>query len=285
MIPNKDRVKVSPTQPTTGEKVWLQKGKNLLNLNVNQTKNDVTIISNSDGSITLNGTATADTRIDIPINLNLRAGTYTHSRNNITLDNTYLSLDNINDTMLNKNSTERTFTINQNTDYNYYVIWFGSGVAFDNVTLYLQLEQGMVATGHEQYIEPKIYVKNDNDVYEEFINKEDLVNYSTGETRIGTWIDGKKLYRKVLTYTGAIEADTLFKIGMVDNVETTISMNYTIRNSNGSQWINDYANAGVIKTFTLIMQMEDNYLYGLSTNESWSSPYLIVTIEYTKTTD
>lgn len=49
--------------------------------------------------------------------------------------------------------------------------------------------------------EQKIYIKNDDDIYEEFINKNDLDNYSMNETKIGTWIDGKPLYRKVVQVT------------------------------------------------------------------------------------
>lgn len=112
-----------------------------------------------------------------------------------------------------------------------------------------------------------------------------MSNYSVEEQKIGTWIDEKPIYRKVLTYDKAINADTLFKIGKVNNVEKVISMNYVIRNTNRSQWINNYANNGQLKPFTLIMQTVDDYLYGLSSNESWGAPFLIVTIEYTKTTD
>lgn len=113
----------------------------------------------------------------------------------------------------------------------------------------------------------------------------DITTYSTEEQIVGKWIDGKTLYRKVLTYNSTINANTLFKIGEVNSVEKVISMNYVIRNSNGSQWINDYVNVNEqICSFTLIMQTTDGFLYGRSNSEAWSSPFLIVTIEYTKTT-
>lgn len=63
-----------------------------------------------------------------------------------------------------------------------------------------QIEQNPTATDYEDYIEPKIYIKNSNDVYEEFIKKSEEV-YSTGEQKIGTWVDGKPLYRKVISST------------------------------------------------------------------------------------
>ena len=47
----------------------------------------------------------------------------------------------------------------------------------------------------------KMFIKNDNDVYEEFISKDISVGYSTNETKIGTWRDGKPLYRKIIEAT------------------------------------------------------------------------------------
>ena len=56
-------------------------------------------------------------------------------------------------------------------------------------------------TGEEVWIQKtdtdkKIYIKNDNDVYEEFYDETKLENYSLAEKRIGNWIDGKPLYEK-----------------------------------------------------------------------------------------
>lgn len=45
-----------------------------------------------------------------------------------------------------------------------------------------------------------IYVRNSNGVYEEFAKKSEEV-YSTEEQKIGTWIDGKPLYRKIISST------------------------------------------------------------------------------------
>ena len=58
-------------------------------------------------------------------------------------------------------------------------------------------------TGEEVWINntnKKIYTKNDNGGYEEFYSEEEHNKqvYSTSEQRIGTWIDGKPIYRKVL---------------------------------------------------------------------------------------
>lgn len=86
----------------------------------------------------------------------------------------------------------------------------------------MQIEQGSKATKYEAYIEPKIYIKNSNDVYEEFIKKSEEV-YSTGEQKIGTWVDGKPLYRKVIS-------STLPKVTTEDvGVMKTVSIDADIR--------------------------------------------------------
>lgn len=282
---SKAEVYVGAEEPTTGEKVWFRKGKNYLKLDINQTKNGVTIISNSDGSITLNGTATADTRFNIPIDVNLKAGTYTHSRNDITINNTFLSLDNINDTILRSGLKECTWEITNDTNYKQYVIWFGNGVTFDNTTLYLQLEQGL-KTPYEDYIEQKIYVRNKNGVYEEFIKKSEEV-YSTEETKIGTWIDGKPLYRKVINSTAPIcEKDGTYvskTYNISNNVDfAVIELGFIKDEYNQIQtfpYINNSGNC--IKAF-VDLNKKINLVHNIN---SYSSKEVTVSVEYTKTTD
>lgn len=53
--------------------------------------------------------------------------------------------------------------------------------------------------------------------------------YSTEEVRIGTWIDGKPLYRKVMTYS--IQLTTTSKVDLIDiphSVETIVSRKLSI---------------------------------------------------------
>ncbi len=105
-----------------------------------------------EGKLYLNGIATADTRIDIPINLTLRTGKYTHSRNNIEIKKIYLSLDNINHTMLNNNLTEKTWETTKDTNYTNYLIWF-SKTEFNNIILNLQIEESIIATPYKEHQE------------------------------------------------------------------------------------------------------------------------------------
>ena len=61
----------------------------------------------------------------------------------------------------------------------------------------LQLEQGSTATDYEPYIDKKIYCKNDNGVFEEFVPKLEPINITTGEEfETGRMFYDKKEYGK-----------------------------------------------------------------------------------------
>ena len=60
----------------------------------------------------------------------------------------------------------------------------------------IQIEHNSVATEYETYVKDKIFVKNDNDVYEEFEEEKKLeittgVEFETNETRNGKVVYGK----------------------------------------------------------------------------------------------
>ena len=63
----------------------------------------------------------------------------------------------------------------------------------------VQLEKGSTATEYEKYFEPTLSIRTSNGTFREVeINKD---NYSLEEQIIGTWIDGRPLYRKVIEST------------------------------------------------------------------------------------
>lgn len=148
-----------------------------------------------------------------------------------------------------------------------------------------QIEQNSTATSYEAYVEPQIYIKNSNDVYEEFIKKEQEI-YSTSETKIGTWIDGKPLYRKVLKINNIrIDTSTII-ITNILNMDTLINAEgLFINGSNGIY--SPYP----IYSGTNFLQMyisQDGTKIGFIGNDSWSAninrTHLFI-LEYTKTTD
>lgn len=131
-----------------------------------------------------------------------------------------------------------------------------------------------------------IYVRNSNGVYEEFAKKNEEV-YSTDEQRIGTWIDGKPLYRKTIKFT--------------DNITKEISIEHKINNFgrliNSSGNITFYNSEHALP----VIYPSDMAKYGVGIYSSNATKVvvevgtqiisegnpsnLIVTLEYTKTTD
>lgn len=170
MIPNSSLI-VSSTEPTgkNRKKVWMKKGRNLLDLSdiPTETLKGVTITRNEDGSITFNGTTTEDLLLRIPVYLTLFKGTYTHSITNKS-EKIYFSLDNIDNTMIIPSTNSKTFILSKQTEYKEYFIWAARGITFNNYTFYPMICQGTDST-YEKYVEPKIYIKNSNDVYEKFM--------------------------------------------------------------------------------------------------------------------
>lgn len=165
---------VSPTEPTTNRrKVWMQKGKNLFN------KNNANIISGymSGGvhKIFKNNT-NADKMIYIKCNPNT---TYTvskcvSSRFAVCAINEILTTSEKDITNVIVDNNEQSITITTGTNECYlYVYYYTSGDNEQEILNSIQIEQGSTATEYEEYIEPKMYILNDNNVYEEFMKKEE----------------------------------------------------------------------------------------------------------------
>ena len=101
--------------------------------------------------------------------------------------------------------------------------------------------------------------------------------YSTTETRIGTWINNKPLYRKVITGTTA-DGDTTIDLSSL-NIDLIVNMKGVAGNSGDYKPINFYFYGYSISS-----------RYSFGTMYVWAStPYanlpFYLTVEYTKTTD
>lgn len=103
--------------------------------------------------------------------------------------------------------------------------------------------------------------------------------YSENEQQIGTWIDGKPIYRKVITYTGDIkEGNNEFKHG-IQNLELIVDAKMKCLSD---KVIFPYAIRNVC---TNIDRYDDTKFTVWSTGDSWSSRTWAFILEYTKTTD
>lgn len=180
-------VAVSPTQPETNEKVWIQKRKNLFNIYNNNyvtgTNNASIKTINSRNSFILRISG-AYGRVGCTIkglvpNANYVISTSV-SNGNANTCGLYISSEN------NYTKTDTSFTATligrANADGELYFEFYGNRtnvnlkntVTFNNI----QIEQGSTATEYEAYVEPKIWCKNDNGVFEEFYKQEEKKEYT-----------------------------------------------------------------------------------------------------------
>ncbi len=274
----KSAVVVSPTQPTTNEKVWFKKGKNKF-----------------DKSRYIENIGTGESRT---INLRLEPNaTYTMSSNiskssNNTADLFFAPGYNASVTTDANgvwNGQTRTVTSDEN---GYVTVAYrkqSTSQAPSLIDAWYQIEQGS-ATEHEAYIEPKIYVLNNNGVYEEFINEKSLVKtnkYSTSEQKIGTWINGKTLYRKIINVTcpstnqNGTYVNSTTKI--TDNIETAfIEWAFITDGAKQRQPLLYITNAGhIVKAFVDGAKQ----FYVANSVLDYNNKGITASILYTKTTD
>lgn len=112
-------------------------------------------------------------------------------------------------------------------------------------------------------------------------------NYSTEEKQIGTWINGKPLYRKVINTTSPIcntnGTYVISTIDVADNIDfAVIELAFILDNANQVQTIPYINNSGnMIKAF-----INANKKIHLTHNvKDYSERQVTVVVEYTKTTD
>lgn len=181
-------VAVSPTQPETNEKVWIQKGKNLFNRENSILKGYY--LSNEGTYETSIGSYVQNYYIAVSPNTEyilwhdkgdaLRVGFFDNNEIFISRQTT--------------NEKNLHFTTPANCKY-LIISWDVLETSNDDNNI--QLEQGSTATEYEAYIEETVWVKNDNGVYIPFKPENKPINIETGvEFETGRIIDGKKEYGK-----------------------------------------------------------------------------------------
>lgn len=289
---SKAEVYVGAEEPVAGEKVWFRKGKNLLNIksNYSVTSNGLTFSYNSTTKKfrcqgTLTGTnfylmlkniydmgldlyETEDYTMsidkDIPANVLLKSGTEEMSAI------TCLETGDKSAQIVNKDKKADTIYLYANSATNGTVYDFEFGI---------QIEQSSKATSYETYIEPQIFVRNSNGVYEEFIKKSEEV-YSSEETVIGTWL-GKPLYRKTIN-VGTLPNNTVLRVAHnIINYDRFVNIIGSAKSSTQSL---SFPFVGSNLSDNIAIQITtDNIVIITGSDRSAFNGY--VTLEYTKTTD
>ena len=291
---SKAEVYVGAEEPTTGEKVWFRKGKNLFNFYNIQTKYpNAKLNTNSNNSFSITNIGNWAYAL---LNLNLKPNTiYTLSADVTNSNGAYCGfyINNNIDGCKNGDKSFKsviTFTTDETGVQNVFAYVNRSAtttastytVTFNNV----QLEQGSKATSYEAYIEPKIYVRNSNGVYEEFAKKSEEV-YSTEEVRIGTWIDGKPLYRKVINAKPTISNSSYQTISIKHNIsdlKNVYKCNAFLHNTGNTQTYILPAETSATQAIG-ISEINSTNIIMYSKNDTWSGWIAEIILEYTKTTD
>lgn len=298
-----NNVVISSTEPTTGEEVWVQKSKNKFNAYKivfgNQERASYEILGVNKISVTNQGSWAKIYTTIYGLEPN-KEYTISADVNNSEMTPCGLWIDDNNNNIINtttsaKSALKTTSSLTGTIALQFYSNWSGNSksdkVIYDNI----QVEKGSKVTDYEMYVDKKIYAKNDNDIYDEILNVESVDNqrnYSTEEQRIGTWIDGKPLYRKTILLEnvelpangdGTIYELTLMDLSNIDHIDLS----------------KFHVKAGVdsssIYTTTIIQNTyfgDDNYFYvrGFTNNLLIQTNYWkyihkgCITLEYTKTT-
>lgn len=144
-------------------------GKNLLAINAtSQTTMGLTVVANSDGSITVNGTVngrnlsfTHQTGAVAPQKMYAGSTITLSGLSGYTINQAYLQLiymgeDESTISIVNYN-TAVTYTFTQNATLRGIYLSFRNGTTFTNQTIYPQLEIGSTATSYEPYVTPTEY--------------------------------------------------------------------------------------------------------------------------------
>ena len=119
--------------------------------------------------------------------------------------------------------------------------------------------------------------------------------YSTEETRIGTWIDGKPLYKVTRLYNGSFATSiSTLTLDTFQNIDKCVYFNAAVRiiqeniANESTYFTSNFSNLGVSpsnKDYFLFALKGDGRLV-LSNQWNYSNDFeIIITMKYTKTTD
>lgn len=228
---SKAEIYLGADEPSCGEKVWLKKGKNIVESSLNYVNSyGVTANNNADGSVSVYGTSTAQIAYLINVKRiyasNIKNGMYTISfKNNKVVSALGIRLrkcsssakTEIYTTLLDKvNKSEKVnlqSLIDSDTLYIEMDIVLYKATNY-NIKIYPQIEPGD-ETSYETYIEPQIYVRNINGAYEEFMKQEDTgwvdCDMVEGYTGLKARVYDKILYI-VGNVNGQLTKDTYTKV-------------------------------------------------------------------------
>ena len=281
---------VSATEPSTDRrKVWLQKGKNLFDISVNSLSVGLwssgnVIAANSSGYYVVCPIEGGKTYTISKKNTTggiYCASTATYPKDGTTKVDAWQGASDVNSLVYQTSS---------NAKYLFIGLFGGSPTDAQKAQCIeeLMVEQGSTATTYEAYIKPEMYAKNTNNVYESVdLRKEEIC--LLGEQKIGTWINGKTLYKK--TVARAVSANTNVNVPLSD---FGINNTYDVIIDMGNSGANYYTSSSVFGFSPICYYISDtdrahvyinaNRELVIQNQNNFGRDYYI-TLKYTKTTD
>lgn len=186
-----DEIVISPTEPTTNEKVWIQKGKNLFDIKklqnsishhttTNITDNTITVTSNGNYGYKYFSYNIPEEFIGKEVTFSFE-GVSTAITDDITISSKVLLSNNNNPDGavitggdINKTKQRKSWKFTP-TQTMLYILFYTTLSSTETMTITvsnIQIEQGSTATEYETYVEKAIHTKNNNGVFEEIANLE-----------------------------------------------------------------------------------------------------------------
>ena len=145
------------------------------------------------------------------------------------------------------------------------------------------LVQGTSTGTYEAYVNKKIYIKNDNNIYEKFYDENQEFIYSNLETIVGRWIDGKPIYKKTIRVTNtALSAGDNNIAHNISNFSQCIKAELVKNGTHIFPYFNYNSNNGVL-SMTSITNVDSTNITIRLMNDSWgNSNVWDITLYYLK---
>ena len=108
--------------------------------------------------------------------------------------------------------------------------------------------------------------------------------YSSSEIAVGTWIDGKTIYRKVIYISSVPNGTYISQAHSISNMDEIVKLSGIMRNPNNhiATPLNMYGTSGLYSGNTVVFRVDRTNVY-IACNTNYSDNVAYIVIEYTKT--
>lgn len=122
--------------------------------------------------------------------------------------------------------------------------------------------------GNETNMSPSVKVVNDR------------FKYSTNEVIVGTWEDGKNVYRRTIKTTTANTANTLKVLGIIENLKEIIAHTISYKTNDNIKYLTDNPSEAPVILIDASNNIDESHK-----SDYFNNSLITITLIYTKTTD